>query len=690
MDKYIIKKKESNTTNFGELYNSIYEQKFRSYGESSRMIRENVINLYNKIEEMEKPKNVLVVGKVQSGKTANLELLSGLLFDNSYNVGIIFGGIDNTLLSQTVNRFTKTFEKFDDKVIILHKKDDDNKSFQSISPELINMLISKNNRILIIPLKSQKNISDLSKIFSQVDKTKLKSFIIDDEGDQASLNTEFKKRKESATYKSITKLLKSLDDPLYLTVTATPHANIFSPELSEIKPRSVALIYPSEGYVGGNEFHLTGEHLKIIDKNNNEEFDFYKSLIQAIIYYIIASSCLRKFDGVEKTNMIIHNSPEIKDHKNVSQFVRERLKIYKEILASTSNPDSHILYEEFKKEFNKYEEFQGVDFKEIQNEISEVIEFLLVDEHNMKGKDPNAQYYDYKINVGGNLLQRGVTFENLVCTFFTREPKGKSNMDTTLQRARWFGYRSVEILKYMKIFTTNSISSMFSELVDIENDIWSQISEVIDGSLLLDDITIQANDNLNPTRQNVAEWNKEVFKRKWYDQRIGIFNKKEISNIDKNVEILLGDKKELVEIYDGGNDGRVTGRMISVKNTIAINFFESSKNVFNLDPLRKIFEYDFSSSDIVDIILINDKDRPRKRTFYNNNKISALKQGADTIDLENKKYKGDSFVINNRDRVTVHIYTIIPEKNEILRKDSIQYMFAIYFPISTSRFRRKP
>ena len=53
---------------------------------------------------------MLLVGKVQSGKTSNLELFTALAFDNGFNLVVIYGGYDNTLLGQTTTRFKKTFD----------------------------------------------------------------------------------------------------------------------------------------------------------------------------------------------------------------------------------------------------------------------------------------------------------------------------------------------------------------------------------------------------------------------------------------------------------------------------------------------------------------------------------------------------------------------------------------------------
>src|SRR3972149_4359829 len=46
----------------------------------------------------------------------------------------------------------------------------------------------------------------------------------------------------------------------------------------------------------------------------------------------------------------------------------------------------------------------------------------------------------YNIFVGGNKLGRGVTIENLLVSYYGRNPK-KPNADTVLQHARKYGYR---------------------------------------------------------------------------------------------------------------------------------------------------------------------------------------------------------------------------------------------------------
>ena len=106
----------------------------------------------------------------------------------------------------------------------------------------------------------------VNKVLDRIEKTELKAFIIDDEGDQASLNTEYKKNRESATYNQIKTMIETLNYPLYLSVTATPQANVLLGEYSELKPQKLFLIEPSNNYVGSEFFHLNDSHIILCNK----------------------------------------------------------------------------------------------------------------------------------------------------------------------------------------------------------------------------------------------------------------------------------------------------------------------------------------------------------------------------------------------------------------------------------------
>ena len=86
----------------GNYANKVSEKHKKSYGENgANNIRNNVVETFGKllsqIDNPNETNNSLLVGKVQSGKTSNLELLTALAFDNGYKVLVIYGGYDDSL-----------------------------------------------------------------------------------------------------------------------------------------------------------------------------------------------------------------------------------------------------------------------------------------------------------------------------------------------------------------------------------------------------------------------------------------------------------------------------------------------------------------------------------------------------------------------------------------------------------------
>jgi hypothetical protein len=57
----------------------------------------------------------------------------------------------------------------------------------------------------------------------------------------------------------------------------------------------------------------------------------------------------------------------------------------------------------------------------------------------------------FTIIIGGNIISRGVTFNNLLGMFFTRDVKHRMQQDTYIQRARMFGNRG-QYLKYFELW----------------------------------------------------------------------------------------------------------------------------------------------------------------------------------------------------------------------------------------------
>src|SRR5699024_3574057 len=106
---------------------------------------------------------------------------------------------------------------------------------------------------------------------------------------------------------------------------------------------------------------------------------------------------------------------------------------------------SLLLLDEFKNVYESLfdEEIRNrYPFDSIISDIKNVIKKVYVILKNSDGAATQGfeAIKKHRIYIGGDLLQRGVTFDNLVTTYYTRWA-AQGNMDTNLQRARWFGYR---------------------------------------------------------------------------------------------------------------------------------------------------------------------------------------------------------------------------------------------------------
>lgn len=229
---------------FSDYSNKVYGKHLNSYGEEgarkTRNAAQKVLSV-SLLQEKDpsKTNNVLLVGKVQSGKTSNLEALVGLALDNDFNLIVMYGGYDNTLLKQTVKRFRKTMDSpkdtdedddlWDPSTPNIFTTDSrDELCINNLTADTIRSFLEADVPVFIITIKDARRIRGVNEKLENLKDYPIRSLVIDDEGDQASLNNVKDKESDaSATYAAIRTMKEVLGNPLYFSVTATPQANIF-------------------------------------------------------------------------------------------------------------------------------------------------------------------------------------------------------------------------------------------------------------------------------------------------------------------------------------------------------------------------------------------------------------------------------------------------------------------------------
>ena len=248
----IVRNYENNNINVGESYMA-----FQNRQEHLTLLeKENLLNSSKKIlsqsvrSSFETDSSLnntgLIIGKIQSGKTMSFTSLIALARDNGYSLVIILSGRQTLLLNQTRDRLKSDLSSQDR--MISCKKSVINTNDNEIERDIIKVLKPKSKKIAIYPiLKHQDHIDKLRKVLENYTLCKklkrIGVLIIDDEADQASLNTQARKNEnfglsnESRIFSSIKKLRYSLPNHSYLQYTATPQGpllidleNILSPD----------------------------------------------------------------------------------------------------------------------------------------------------------------------------------------------------------------------------------------------------------------------------------------------------------------------------------------------------------------------------------------------------------------------------------------------------------------------------
>ena len=430
----------------------------------------------------------LVVGRVQSGKTANIITLSGLALDNGHKLVVLFLSDTNNLLTQNTGRFLDSFDNIDDVVVV--KKSQDGDFDTKLDKDTLTYLHDENKKLLICSLKHAKHIGEINELISQSPYKDEYALIIDDEGDDIGLNTKHIKQRyiekdgslreegRSATNAAIVGLKSSLKKLGYISLTATPEANILLQDFQELAPDYCITLEPGKGYTGLIRFH--GEDSTLIEEIDDyddllEENGLPKSLAEAFAFFI-AGCIIRKSreKGSFKHAMMIHPDHKIYNH----QTVYDKMALYTDKVkdAVKINKQSGLLFvQQVSAYVNQIDPNLNVDIKNV-DQVLKGLKLHLVNSESASNDLKNAmKLMPYHIVIGGNMLDRGITIDGLAVSYMTRMSK-KGQVDTLLQRARWFGYKE-SYIDVCKVYMPAELIQQFSDLIEAEESVWQFLYE---------------------------------------------------------------------------------------------------------------------------------------------------------------------------------------------------------------------
>ena len=432
----------------------------------------------------------LLVGDVQSGKTSHMFGVMCAAADESF-MNFILLTTDNILLQQqTLERAERDLCDF-----CICGENDYLKFQQNNMEKPAVIVLKKNTRVL----KAWKN-NLASTSFCAGNPL----FIVDDEADAASLNTQVNRNKQSTINKNLEAIKMTTSSSIYMQVTGTPQSVLLQTIKSGWKPYFIYYFKPGKGYLGGNFFFPGDVHPYVILTDNDEAADILRDdefpengLKTALIMHLLTSAHIM-LNGGSVCNFLIHPSMKTSQHAGFAEKIGEYLN---EIVYSYDD-------DEMQKAFRSvYENLQATkpDITAFDEAYDYIIQKLKDYEVNVLVLNSVSSYeentqYDKGINiiVGGNSLGRGVTFPQLQTIYYCRVAKNPQ-ADTMWQHARMFGYDRDPSL--MRVFMPPKLFKLFSDINRTNNSIIKQIESGRNGS----DIKIVYPTGLRPTRKNVLD-----------------------------------------------------------------------------------------------------------------------------------------------------------------------------------------
>jgi len=251
-------------------------------------------------------------------------------------------------------------------------------------------------------------------------------------------------------------------------------------------------------------------------------------------------------------------------------------------------------------------------------------------------------------------------------------------MDTNLQRARWFGYRS-KYIDLCKIFTTKEISVEFYGLAETEEDLWEQFYQIEQHEKNISDVVIVSPEysNQKPCRRNVVNYKKLKFNNRWLKQKFCIADEHQINRNNALIEKLKKDYK-IENTTIGRRDGNISASYIVIPPLALIDLLNSIEGILENNPFGGIDICNAISKCTYDIPLIfisKENNEARTRSLYPNDlEIKVLQQGADNIDPNKVIYEGDAAVIIDKNKFNMQIHKIEPYDKQNNKKYKEQYM----------------
>jgi hypothetical protein len=468
-----------------------------------------------------RPITGLVYGRIQSGKTRAMISSTAMAFDNGFRIVVVMTSNINDLVDQTHIDFSSGLRG----VMTFTKDNDLDREAQNVK---VNLEIG-DGRLLLVSSKARRSLENISRFLEQIGAENFPAIIFDDEGDQASLDTNTRLRSQttnvlvapSAVNSAIQNTLRSsLPRHVYVSVTGTPQAVLLQSADSASRPSFIVMLPPGATYIGGDRFFNTEEpednidHLiAIVDQNEKEQLldvrgGIPEGLRRSILFFIVAAAAAIKNKGVPPRGYSYLCHPSL---KNDEQSIAERkindflIEVAKVLLDGTQSEAISRGLQEAYDELCRTLKDSAPSFDEIKKIVSEQLATRRLLVINARVRRHGIEYgQGINFLIGGNTLGRGIAIRDLLVTYYIRDSK-ISQIDTMHQHARMFGYRG-KTFEYTRLFIPRHLYYRFRDIHDSDQDLRAFIEKHKDE--LPATFPVEYTDDLRTTRRGVLDVNR--------------------------------------------------------------------------------------------------------------------------------------------------------------------------------------
>ncbi|TCD08385.1 hypothetical protein EZ449_13370 [Pedobacter frigidisoli] len=500
----------------------------------------------------------VLLGRIQSGKTTAFIGVIAEAFDRGIDVAVVLTKNSELLGTQTTRRIRKEFQEFEEQghinIYYTHTFGDTILKKSQLLNKKVFIAIKNPSSIGKLTKAFKINNSELC------GKNVL---IIDDEADTGSIGAKGKKDEVELleTAKKLNEFRKALEKGYFLQVTATPYALYLQPNeivtasgvYKPVRPKFTEILEAYPGYVGGKVYFEDSEdidnpayHIHIqatptdvatlkskkqdlrIERNvaTTDKLQVFRKSIEKFIVAV----AIRRAQQIKSGGSAVLQNYQLSKYSFIFHLDTAKTKMvwqetlvqkYLDFLQSewkNNNGNAIDMYKDHYENdliisFKKAEKLDWVEnvpnFKEVQKVISQILEledyqiFVINSDQRVidLANDDGQLRLETALNffIGGQVLDRGITIDNLLGIFYGRDPQ-TSQMDTVLQHARMYGNRSKADIALTRMYTTERIFERMKEIHQIDEALRESLQKKTDHEIVLMQASEQG--RIKPTSPN--------------------------------------------------------------------------------------------------------------------------------------------------------------------------------------------